>query len=159
MKRVIALTVMLIMLVSTVCFAAVSSSGSRSSSSSSSKSSTSTPSSSSKAAPSSSGNYKPSAPASSYSDKAPAKKPASNVQQNTQPQSTGSSFWRNASLFGGGMLAGSMLGSLFGFGNNMNMGGGSSLFGMLLNLLIIGGMVMGIRYLWNKYKNKNQDIR
>lgn len=157
MKRIIALTLMLIMLASTVCFAAVSSSGSKSSSSSGSKSSTSAPSSSSKTAPASSGEYKPSAPASSFSDKAPAKQLAPGVQSNTPAQSSGSSFWRNASLFGGGMLAGSMLGNLFGSG--YNMGGGSSLFGMLFNLLLIGGVVMGIRYLWDKYKNKNRDIR
>lgn len=156
MKKIIALTLMLMMLLGTVCFAAVSSSGSRSSSGGS-KSSTSAPSSTSKTAPASSGNYKPSAPASSYSDKAPAKQSTSSVQQNAQPQSTGSSFWRNASLFGGGMLAGSMLGNLFGYGNHM--GGGSSLFGMLFNLLLIGGVIMGIRFLWDKYKNKNRDMR
>lgn len=159
MKKIMALTLMLMMLVSTVCFAAVSSSGSKSSSSSSSKSSTSAPASTSKTAPTGTDTYKPSAPASSYSDKAPAKQPAPGVQQNSPSQSTGSSFWRNASLFGGGMLAGSMLGNLFGYGNNMGMGGGSSLFGMLLNLLIIGGVIMGIRFLWDKYKNKNRDMR
>lgn len=157
MKRIIALTLMLMMFVSTVCFAAVSSSGSKSSSSRSSKSSTSAPASTSKTAPASTGDYKSSAPASSYSDKAPAKKTAPTVQQNTPPQSSGSSFWRNASLFGGGMLAGSLLGNLFGFGNHMN--GGSSFFGMLLNLLMIGAVIMGIRYLWNKYKNQNRNIR
>lgn len=145
------------MFVSTVCFAAVSSSGSKSSSSGGSKSSTSAPSSTSKTAPASSGGYKPSAPASSYSDKAPAKQSTPSVQQNSQPQSTGSSFWRNASLFGGGMLAGSMLGNLFGYGNHM--GGGSSFFGMLFNLLLIGGVIIGIRFLWDKYKNKNRDMR
>ena len=159
MKKIIALTLMLMMFVSTVCFAAVSSSGSKSSSSRSCKSSTSAPASTSKTAPSGSGNYKPSAPASSYSDKAPAKQSTPSVQQNAQPQSSGSSFWRNASLFGGGMLAGSMLGNLFGYGNHMGMGGGSSLFGMLFNLLLIGGLIMGIRFLWNKYKNKDRDMR
>ena len=142
------------MFVSTVCFAAVSSSGSKSSSApSSSKSSTSSPSSSSPTAPS--GTYKSSAPANSYSNTAPAKQTTPSAQQNTQPQSSGSSFWRNASMFGGGMLAGSLLGNLFG---HNNMGGESSIFGMLINLLMVGGIVMGIRYFWNKYKNNKREM-
>ena len=154
MKKIMALTLMLIMLVSTVCFAAVSSSGSKSSSpSSSSKSSTSTPSLDKQTAPS--GSYQPTAPANSYSNTAPAKQATPSAQQSTQPQSSTSSFWRNASMIGGGMLAGSMLGSLFG---NNNMGGESSFFGMLINFLIIGGVVMGIRHLWDKYKNRNRQI-
>lgn len=152
MKKVMALTLMLMMFVSTVCFAAVSSSGSKPSSSSS-KSSSSVPSSSKQAAPS--GSYQPTAPGSSYSDKAPAKQTAPSAQQNIQPQSPTNSFWRNASMIGGGMLAGSLLGNLFGYGN---MGGISSIFGMLINLLMIGGVVMGIRYFWNQYKNKNKDM-
>lgn len=141
------------MLVSTVCFAAVSSSGSKSSSpSSSSKSSTSTPSSSKQTAPS--GVYKPTAPASSYSDTAPTKQ--TTPIQNAQPQSSTSSFWRSASMFGGGMLAGSLLGHIFGNGNNM--GEESSIFGLLINLLMVGGIVMGIRYVWNKYKNQNRNM-
>ena len=56
------------------------------------------------------------------------------------------------------MLAGSMLGHFFGSGYN-NMGGGSSLFGMLFNLVLLGGVIMGIRYLWNKYRNQNRDRR
>lgn len=150
MKKIITVTLMLMMLMSTVCLAAVSSSGSKSSGSkpASSSSSVSRPSTS----PSStSGSYKPTAPANSYSDKAPTKQvtPAAQPQQ---PQSSTSSFWRNASLFGGGMLAGSLLGNMFGYGN---MGGGASIFGMLINLLMIGAVVMGIRYVWNKYRNRN----
>ena len=143
---------MLMILVSTVCFAAVSSSGSKSSPSSS-KSSSSSPSSSRQTAPS--GDYKPTAPAGSYSNTAPAKQTTPNVQQSGQTSSSTSSFWRNASMIGGGMLAGSLLGNMFG---NSNMDGGSSLFGMLLNLLMMGGIVIGIRYVWNKYKNRNRDM-
>jgi len=154
MKKIMALTLMLMMFVSTVCFAAVSSSGSKSSAPSSSKSSTSAPS-SSQTAPS--GSYKPTAPASSYSNTAPAKQTIPSTQQNTQPQSSTSSFWRNASMIGGGMLAGSLLGNMFG-NSSGNMGGESSIFGMLINLLMVGGTVIGIRYLWNKYKNRNRDM-
>ncbi len=154
MKKVIAFTLMLFMLGSAVCLAAVSSSGSKSSSSSSSsKPATSTPSLNKQTQPTNnSGEYKPSAPTNSYSDKTPAKQSTPNSQQTNQSTSSNSSFWRNASMFGGGMLAGSLLGNLFGFGH---MGGGSSIFGMIINLLMIGGIIMGIRYLWNKYKNKN----
>ena len=139
MKKIMALTLMLmmmLMLVSTVGFAAKSSSSGF------------------KSSPSSSGSYKPTAPANSYSNTAPAKQTTPGVQQTTQPQSsTGGGFLRSAGMFGGGMLAGSMLGSLFG---NNNMGGESSFFGMLINFLIIGGVVMGIRHLWDKYKNRNR---
>jgi len=138
MKKVIALTLMLLMmlmLVSTVGFAAKSSSSGF------------------KSSPSSSGTYKPSAPANNYSNTAPAKQTSPGVQQNTQSQSSSGGFLRNAGMFGGGMLAGSMLGSLFG---NNNMGGESSFFGMLLNILMIGAVVMGIRFLWDKYKNKDK---
>jgi len=153
MRKIMALTLLLMMFVSTVCFAAVSSSGSKPSSSPSSKPSTSAPSLSKQTAPS--GSYTPTAPAGSYNDKAPAKQTAPSAQQNAQPQSPGSNFWRNASMIGGGMLAGSLLGNLFG---NSNVGGGISLFGMLINLVMLGGIVMGIRYLWNKYKNKDREI-
>jgi len=144
LKKNIALTLMLMMLmmlVSTVGFAAKSS-GSRSFSAPS-KSSTSTP----------SGSYKPSAPASGYSNTAPAKQTTPSNLQNTQSQSSTGGFWRNASMIGGGMLFGSMLGNMFG------MGGQSGIFGMLINLLMVGGVVMGIRYLWNKYKSRDQDRR
>jgi len=150
MRKIMALTLMLMMLVGTVCYAAVSSSGSKSSSSP--KSSTSVPSSSKTAAPS--GSYQPTAPANSYSNTAPAKQTTPGVS-NTQPQSSSGGFWRSASMFGGGMLAGSLLGNMFG---NNNMGGESSIFGMLLNILMIGGVVMAIRYLWSKYKNKNREM-
>jgi len=146
----LALTLMLMMFMSAVCLAAVSSSGSKSSSRPST--STSAPS-SSQTAPS--GSYKSTAPANSYSDTAPAKQIAPGAQQTTQPQSSTGGFWRNASMFGGGMLAGSLLGNLFG---NNNMGGESSIGGMLINLLMVGGVVMGIRYVWNKHKNKNREL-
>ena len=156
MRKIVIFTLMFIF-VSTVCFAAVSSSGSRSSSGS--KPSFSAPSSgSSSSKPTSPGNstenYKPSAPANSFGDKAPVKQSAPN-QQNTQTQSPTGGFWRNASMIGGGFLAGSLLGNMFGFGH---MGEGmSGIFGMLINLLIIGGIVILVRNLWEKYKSKDKD--
>jgi predicted lipid-binding transport protein (Tim44 family) len=156
--RKIVIFTLLFIFVSTVCFAAVSSSGSKSSSGS--RSSFSAPASggsSSKAASPGNGgaSYKPSAPANSFGDKAPAKQSAPGVQQNTQAQPSTGGFWRNASMIGGGFLAGSLLGNLFGFGH---MGGGmSEIFGMLINLLIIGAIVMLARNLWEKYKSRDKD--
>jgi len=162
MKRIMALTLIFMMLITTMCLAAVSSSGSKSSpssstskssSSGSTKSSSSTPSSSqSTTSPSNNGSYKPSAPANSYSDTAPAKQTTPAAQSNTSTPSSGSSFWRNVGLFGGGMLAGSFLSHMFG---SSDMGGGTSIFGMLFNVLIIAGVVMGIRYFWQKMRDKN----
>jgi predicted lipid-binding transport protein (Tim44 family) len=155
-KKIVIFTLMFI-LVSTACFAAVSSSGKSSSGSRPSFSAPSSGSSSSKpTSPGSNGdNYKSSAPANSFGDKAPVKQSAPSVQQNTQAQSSTGGFWRNASMIGGGFLAGSLLGNLFGFGH---MGGGmSGIFGMLINLLIIGGVVMLVRNLWEKYKDKDKD--
>jgi predicted lipid-binding transport protein (Tim44 family) len=57
-------------------------------------------------------------------------------------------------MIGGGFLAGSLFGSLFGFGH---MGGGmSGIFGMILNLLILGGVIMLVRNVWDKYKDKDK---
>jgi uncharacterized membrane protein YciS (DUF1049 family) len=57
-------------------------------------------------------------------------------------------------LLGGGMLLGGMLGSMFGFGN---MGFLSTILGILINVMLVVGVVMGIRYLWNKFKNKDKE--
>ena len=154
MKKILALTLMLMLLVSTVCFAAVSSSGSKSSSGS--RSSSSSSSSVKSATPNTGGTYKPSAPANSIGDKAPAKQTTPSTPP-PPPQSSTSSFWRNASMIGGGFLAGSLLGNMFGgYGNNMGGGLLSSIFGMLINIMLIGGVVMLGRYLWDKYKNKDK---
>jgi predicted lipid-binding transport protein (Tim44 family) len=55
-------------------------------------------------------------------------------------------------MIGGGFLAGSLFGSLFGG----HMGGMSGIFSMLLNLLVIGGVVMLVRNVWDKYKDKDK---
>lgn len=156
MRKIIVLTLTLVFLISTVCFAAVSSSGRSSSSGSKSFSAPSGSSSTKSAAPGNTGGtYKPSAPANSFGDKAPASQTTPGMQSQTQSSTGG--FWRNASMIGGGFLAGSLLGNMFGFGNNMG-GGMSGIFGMLINILIIGGIVMLVRNLWDKYKsNKDKD--
>ena len=89
--------------------------------------------------------YKPSAPANSYSDKAPA---AAKPQQQTQ-QSNGSSFWRTAGLLGGGMLLGSMLGGMVGFGNS---GMFSQIIGMLFSIIPFILIFLVGRYAWNRFQ-------
>ena len=92
------------------------------------------------AAPSTNSGYKPSAPANSYNEKAPAAaaKPA---QQNVQQPSSGG-FLRNMALLGGGM----MLGSMF-----------SEMIGLLFNVMLFAGVFMAGRYLWNKYKKSKEE--
>ena len=99
--------------------------------------------------------YKPSAPAQSYSDKAPAAAAKPNTQTAAQ-QSTGSSFLRNAGLFAGGMFLGSMLGNMFGFGHS---GMFADIIGMLFNVELLAGIVMAGRFLWDKFKNRDSKNR
>ena len=99
------------------------------------------------ASPSTAPGYKPSAPANSYNDKAPAT--AAKPQQAAQQPSTGSSFLRNAAMIGGGMLLGSMLGNMFGFGSN---GMFAEIIGVLFNVMLVFLVVFGLRYAWTRYR-------
>lgn len=105
-------------------------------------------------APDTSSGYKPSAPASSYSDKAPAAatKPGQATAPVQQPSSGG--FLRNMALLGGGMMLGSMLGSMFGFGAGSFF---AEMIGMLFNVILLVGAFMGIRYLWNRFKKSKEE--
>jgi len=94
--------------------------------------------------------YKPSAPASSYNDKAPAAKPAA---QTTQP-STGSSWMRNVGMFAGGMMLGGLLSNMLGFGHS---GMFADILGMLASILPIIAIFMLGRFLWVRYKNKQEE--
>ena len=93
--------------------------------------------------------YKPSAPAASYSQTAPAAKSTPATVQ--QPSSGG--FMRGLGMFGGGMLLGSMLGGSFGFGSS---GMFATLAGLLFNIMLIGGVIAAGRYFWGKYKQRQQ---
>lgn len=153
MKKIITLMLVFVFAFSSVSFAAVSSS--RKSSSPSMGSSTTKSVQSQQAAPSTQGsNYKPSAPGSSYGDKAPASQAKPGMQQTPQQQNSGG-FLRNLGMFGGGMLMGSMLSSMLGFGN---MGGMASIFGILFNIIVLAAVFMGIRYLWNRFRNNRKDM-
>ena len=106
MKRILLLAFLLMFALNSFAFAAKSSSRP----SSPSRPSTSAP--AAKTAPAS--NYKPSAPANTYSDKAPAVKPPAPPQ--AAAQSGGSSWLRNAGMIAGGMMLGGMLSNMFGHG-------------------------------------------
>lgn len=154
MKKLLLLTFVFMFAFQSMSFAAIG--GSKGVSAPKSSPSISQPSSSTSPSSSKASEYKPSAPANSYSDKAPTT--AAKTQQQAQ-QSTGSSFLRNAGLFGGGMLLGSMLGHMFGFGSS---GMFSELIGMFFNVIIIGLIFMAGRYAWNRLqesRRKKDDIR
>ncbi|WP_094604851.1 hypothetical protein SPSIL_018850 [Sporomusa silvacetica DSM 10669] len=145
MKKLLLLTFMFMFAFNAVSFAAVSGSKSKISSPSAKP-----PTTQSAPTQNSSTEYKPSAPAQSYGEKAPAAAAKSNMQ--TPAQQNGSSFLRNAGLFGGGMLLGSMLGGMFGFGGS---GMFANIIGMLFNIILLAGVVMAGRFLWMKFKNRN----
>ena len=152
MKKVIALAVAFMLLFSSLCLAAVSSSKTRAPSRPSTSTSINSAPQTRQAAPSASSDYKPSAPANSYSDKAPAGQTKTGVQPNQQQSSSGG-FWRSAGMFGAGMLAGSFLGNMFGFGQ---MGAMSSILGVLINILLILAVIMAVRFIWNKLRGHDR---
>ncbi|MHC1714761.1 MAG: hypothetical protein AB9858_04075 [Acidaminococcaceae bacterium] len=142
MKKLLVLTFLFIFALQSVGLAAVSSSKGSSAPRSSG--------SITQKAPSTSSGYKSSAPASSYSEKAPT---AATKPQLQQPQSTGNGFLRSAAMFGGGMLMGSMLGNMFGFGSN---GMFSQIIGLLFNVMIVVLLFKGALYLWNRFRANRQ---
>lgn len=150
MKKLLLLTFLFMFAFSTVSFAAVS--GSKPKPSAPAAKPPTTQSAPSQNKPS---EYKPSAPAQSYNEKAPAAAAKPNTQTPAQQNSSGG-FLRNAGLFGGGMLLGSMLGGMFGFGNS---GMFANLMGMFFNILLLAGIFMAGRFLWDKFKNRHTNQR
>lgn len=154
MKKLLLLTFVFMFAFQSMSFAAIGGSKGVSAPKSSPHTTQSAPS-TSPTSPNKTSDYKPSAPANSYSDKAPAT--AAKTQQ--AQQSTGSSFLRNVGLFGGGMLLGSMLGGMFGLGSS---GIFSEIIGMFFNVMIIGLIFMAGRYAWNRFqesRKKKDNIR
>jgi len=150
MKKILTLTLVLLFAFSTIGFAAKGGSKVRMPSPSPKPPTT-------QSAPSQKGvsDYKPSAPAQSYGDKAPAAAAKPNTQAGQQAmQQTGGGFLRTAGLLGGGMLLGSMLGGMFGFGSE---GMFAMLIGMFFNIIVLVGVFMAARFIWNKFKNKDKD--
>jgi len=97
--------------------------------------------------------YKPSAPAASYNEKAPNAVQTPKTANLNQQTATGG-FWKKAALFGGGMLLGGLVGSMFGFGGN---GLFASLAGLIVNLMVLGGIFLFARYLWTRYKTSKKE--
>ena len=148
MKRILLLTFLLIFALNSLAFAAKSSSK---------PASPSRPATSAPAAPSAApaqtapSGYKPSAPANTYSDKAPAAKPPAPPQ--AAPQSTGSSWLRNAGMLAGGMMLGGMLSNMFGHGNSGML---ADILGILISVIPIIAIFMLGRFLWLRHKEKQQ---
>ena len=96
--------------------------------------------------------YKPSKDAKSLSKDAPSASSKTSSAANTQSGSRWGSALRNIGLFAGGMFLGSMLSHLFG-----GMGGGmmADIMGLIMNVLMLGIAFMAIRWLWNKFRNRN----
>lgn len=145
MKKLFIFTFLFIFAVQNIGFAAVSSSKTRRFSPAPQKPSI------SQTAPSS--GYKPSAPADSYKQTAPTGK-TTNPSTAQPPANNG--FMRGLGLFGGGMLLGSLFGNSLGFGSS---GLFASLIGLFFNILIIGGILMAGRFLWGKFRHRQQDNR
>lgn len=152
MKKIFLLTFMFIFAFNAVSFAAVSGSKSKTSTPSAKPPTTQTAPSTQTSPSKSTSEYKPSAPAQSYNEKAPAAAAKPNTQ--AAQQQTGSSFLRNAGMFAGGMFLGSMLGNMFGFGG---AGMFADIMGMVFNLILLAGVFMAGRFLWNKFKNRNDN--
>lgn len=152
MKKILALALIFVFAFSSVSFAAVG--GSRKSFSKPSVGSSMPKGAPSQQAAPSGSNYKPTAPSNSYSDKAPAGQAKPGMQQAAQQQTSGG-FMRSAGMFAGGMLMGSMLSSMLGFGA---MDGMASIFGMIFNVIILAAIFMGIRYLWTRFRNNKKDM-
>ena len=145
MKKVMLLTFLCMFAFQSMIFAAASSSKGSSAPRSSPGVSHPAPSS-----PNAAPGYKPSAPANSYNEKAPAAAAKPQQPQPPQQQSTGSSFLRNLGMIGGGMLLGGMIGNMFGFGSSVMF---SQIAGILVNVLLLGLIIMLVRYLWNRFQS------
>ncbi len=141
-KKVLLLVFVLMFALNGLCFAAKSSSRPASRPSAPAKSAPTT-----QTTPST--GYKPSAPANSYNEKAPATKQAA-AAQTAQP-STGSSWMRNVGMFAGGMMLGGFLSNMFGYGHS---GMFADILGMLFSLVPLLGIFLLGRFLWTRYKAK-----
>ena len=78
-----------------------------------------------------------------------------NARTNTQTRTNQSSGWgsaiRNIGLLAGGMFLGSMLSSLFGWGN---MGFMADILGVMFNIVLLLVIVSLISHLWRKFRGK-----
>lgn len=100
--------------------------------------------------------YQPSQSAKDIKDKAPEAGSKTNAAAaTTKPQSSSmlGGMMSKIGMFAGGMMLGSLLGSMFGMGSGMF----ADILGLAMNLLIIGGIFMVGKMLWNKFTSKKKD--
>lgn len=105
--------------------------------------------------------YAPSKKADEHSNTAPAAKNNTNNANAANPANTANSGsrWgsalRTMGLLAGGMMLGSLLSSMFGFG----MGGLlADILGVVANIAILMVVIMAIKWAWNKFRgNKSQN--
>lgn len=79
-----------------------------------------------------------------------------NTQARTNTQQSGSFFgsaMRNMGIFAGGMFLGSMLSSMFGWGN---MGFMSEVLGMVFNIILLLVVINVIKWLWRRLRGRSQ---
>lgn len=81
-----------------------------------------------------------------------------NARANAQNRTNQSSGWgsamRNIGLLAGGMFLGSMLSSLFGWGN---MGFMADILGVMFNIILLLVIVSLISHLWRKFRGKKNN--
>lgn len=81
-----------------------------------------------------------------------------NTRANAQNRTNQSSGWgsamRNIGLLAGGMFLGSMLSSLFGWGN---MGFMADILGVMFNIILLLVIVSLISHLWRKFRGKKNN--
>jgi len=140
MKRILILTMVSLLMLNTVGFAAVG--GSKMKMSAPKISNT------KKANTNTSSDYKASAPANSYKEKAPEANAKSNANMGQQ-KSTSGGFMRNLGMIAGGMMLGGMLSQMFGLGGS---GFFDLFFGVLANVILFGGLIMLGSFIWRKIK-------
>lgn len=97
--------------------------------------------------------YKPSTDAKSLQKDAPAAKANTAAADAAKSSSPWGGMMRNIGLFAGGMMLGGLLSSMFGMGAGGMM---SDILGLLMNVVMVVAVVMAARFLWTKFKNRNQ---
>jgi len=94
--------------------------------------------------------YTPSKDAKSLSKDAPTAGAASAASA-AKSSSPWGGMMRNIGLLAGGMMLGSLLGSMFGMGSGLF----ADILGLLMNVVLIGAVFMIGRLLWNKLRGRN----
>lgn len=96
--------------------------------------------------------YTPSKDAKSLSKDAPTTGTGAAASAAAKSSSPWGGMMRNIGLLAGGMMLGSLLGSMFGMGSGLF----ADILGMLMNVVLIGAVFMIGRLLWNKLRDAIQ---